>query len=154
MIKKSLIALAVIAMAMPAFAGKLKIHDPWPTQLVPQEVCKIDVVLDVGFYIEIVDEKPIKVTQDTGSSDPAKTYTGCKKTDVKSNFAAQLIASIAGRSAAGGNWSVTVDPSTVPAGTTNVEICVKGTGVDISKLTGGSKNVKVAEVTIKVLPAA
>jgi len=153
MLKKSLIALAVIAMAMPAFAGKLKVHEPWPTQLVPQEICKIDVVLDVGFYIEIVDEKAIKVEQDTQSSDPAKTYVGCKKTDVKSNFAAQLLVSAAAASAAGGSWSATVTPNTVPAGTTNVEICVKGTSVDISKLTGGSKNVKVAEVTVKVLPA-
>lgn len=154
MLKKSLIALAVVAIAMPAFAGKIKIHEPWPTALVPQEVAKIDVILDVGFFIEIKDEKAIKVKQDTSSSDPIKTYVGCKKTDVVSNFAAQLMVSAAAASAAGGSWSATIDPSTIPAGTTNVEICVKGTGVDISKLTGGSKDVKVATVTVKVLPAA
>ncbi len=151
--KKSLIAIAVVLMAVPAFAGSVKVHEPWPTQLVPVEICKIDVILDVGFYIQIVDEKAIEVTQDTQSSDPAKTYVGCKNTDVKSNFAAQILASIAGTSPAGGEWSVTVTPNTVPAGTTSVEICVTGKKVDISKLTGGAKNVKVAEVTLKVLPA-
>jgi len=153
MLKKSLFAVAMLAVVMPAFAGQLKVHEPWPSALIPQEVCKIDVVMDVGYYINIVDQKAITVAQDSTSSDPYHTYVGCKKTDVKANFSAQLILSAASYSLAGGSWSATATPSVVTPPLTNVEICVKGTKVNIDQLTGGAKAVKVAEVTVKVLPA-
>jgi len=154
MLKKSLIAIAVLAITMPAVAGQIKIHDPWPTELKKVEVCKIDVLMDVGYWIKVDNQDPFWVSQDSASSDPYHTYKGCKKTDVLSNFNAQLIIDVAAKSAAGGNWSGTATPSVVPPGTTNVEICVTGTKVAIEKLTGGTKKVKVAEVTVKVLPAA
>jgi len=54
---------------------------------------------------------------------------------------------------AGGTWSATVAPSAMIAGTNaGVSICANGSNVDIGKLTGGAKNVKVAEVTVKVVP--
>jgi len=158
MLKKSLIAIAVLAIAMPVFAGQVKIHEPWPTELKKVEVCKIDVVMDVGFYIKIVDQGPIEVVQDTTSDSPYKTYIGCKTTDVISNFKAKLFLEAKSSSPAGGSWTGTFGPGgpsdlVVLAGTTNVEICAKGTGVDIGKLTnGGAKDFKVAEITVKVLP--
>jgi hypothetical protein len=154
MLKKSLIAVTVLAMCMPAFAGQLKIHGNWPCTYVAQEVAKIDVIMDVGYYIQIVKQDAIKVTQDTTSNDPYHTYAGCASKDVKSNFNAALSVSAAAKSAAGGSWSATVDPATVPAGTTSVKFCVKGTGVNIDKLVGGAKDVPVAEITVKVMPAA
>jgi hypothetical protein len=154
MLKKSLFAVAMLAVVMPAFAGQLKIHEPWPCSLIPQEVAKIDVVMDVGYYIQIVDQGPLPVVQDTSSNDPYHTYTGCKTTDVKTNFVAQLILSAAPASLANGSWSATATPSVVNPPVTNVEICVTGTGVNIDQLVGGTKGVKVAEVTVKVLPAA
>jgi len=155
MLKKSLFAVAMLAVVVPAFAGSLKVHEPWPCAPIPQEVCKIDVVMDVGYFITILDQKPITVKQDTTSSKPYSTYTGCKKTDVKSNFNAQLIVSAAASGDAGGSWSVTANPTSIPKqkAATSVEICVNGKDVNIDQLTGGAKGVKVAEVTIKVLPA-
>jgi hypothetical protein len=154
MLKKSLFAVAMLAVVMPAFAGQLKVHEPWPCAPIPQEVCKIDVVMDVGYYINIVDQKAIKVVQDSSSTDPYHTYVGSKKTDVKTNFNAQLILSAAATSAAGGTWTPTITPSTIPAGSTQVQFCVKGTGVQIDKLVGGAKDVPVAQITVKVMPAA
>jgi len=153
MLKKSLLAVVVLAMAMPAFAGQIKVHTPWPCAPIPQEVAKIDVTMDVGWWINITDQKPIKVDQDTTSTDPFHTYVGCKKVDVKSNFNAQLIIEVSSASAAGGSWSGTANPNPIGPGTTNVEFCVKGTGVKIENLTGGSTNVKVATMSVKVLPA-
>jgi len=144
----------MLAVVMPAFAGQLKVHEPWPCSPIPQEVAKIDVVMDVGYYIYIVDQKEITVYQDTSSTDPYHTYTGCKKTDVKSNFTAELQLSAASASPAGGTWSAKATPSTVDnTKVWSVEICVTGTKVNIDKLTGGTKGVKVAEVTIKVIPS-
>jgi hypothetical protein len=154
MLKKSLIAVTVLAMCMPAFAGQLKIHGNWPCTYVAQEICKIDVIMDVGYYIQIVKQDAIKVSQDTTSNDPYHTYTGCATKEVKSNFNAALSVSAAATSAAGGSWTATVNPSTVNAGSTQVQFCVTGTGVNIDKLTGGAKDVKVAQITVKVMPAA
>jgi hypothetical protein len=154
MLKKSLIAIAVLAIAMPALAGQIKIHDPWPTTLVPQSICTIDVTLDVGYFIHIKDQDPIKVNQDGSDGDPYHDYTGCKTTDVTTNFAANLTISVGSTSAGGGSWSGSITPSAVPIGTTNVQICVSGKDVAIEKLYGGTKNVKVAEATINVVPAS
>ncbi len=157
MLKKSLIAIAVLAIAMPAFAGAIKIHEPWPTTYQEVTICKIDVQLDVGFYIKIKDQNPIEIYQDgtIGNKDPYTNYSGCKTTDVISNFAAQLSVKAASKGTpAGGSYSATITPNVVPAGTTPVQICVQGTNVNIGALTGGAKNVKVAEVTVSVMPAA
>jgi hypothetical protein len=153
MLKKSLFAVAMLAVVMPAFAGSVKIHEPWPCSLLPQEVAKIDVVMDVGYYIQIVDQGPLEVFQDTTSNDPYHTYTGCKTTDVKTNFTAQLILSAAGVGGSAGNWVPTASDLIISPPGENIEICVTGTDVQIDKLTGGAKDQKVAEITVKVLPA-
>ena len=154
MLKKSLIAIAVLAIALPAIAGDVKVHD-WPTVYSKVNVTTIQVCLDVGFFIHIKDQDCIKVTQDTSASNPYKTYTGCITSDVESNFDATLTASITSISSAGGKWSVKLDGGSsvsVPAGDSDVEICVTGKKVEIGKLHGGDSDVPVAEVTIKVVP--
>ena len=155
MFKKSLIAIAVLAIALPAVAGDIKVHTPWPKVYVPQEITKIDVTLDVGFYIHVKDQKPIKVHQDTSASNPYQTYKGCKTTEVISNFDAMIYGNVKSTSPAGGSWSATFDgndETNVSAGSSNVEICVMGSKVKIDKLQGGAKDVKVAELSIMVLP--
>ena len=158
MIKKSLIAIAVLAMALPAFAGQIKVHTPWPVAYVPQEITTIDVTLDVGFFIHIKDQKPIKVHQDTSAGTSAfETYKGCKTTDVITNFDALIYGEVKATSPAGGNWSATFDgedETQVSSPSENIEICVMGAEVKIEKLQGGTKDVKVADLTILVLPAS
>jgi hypothetical protein len=168
MLKKSLIAIAVLAIALPAVAGDLKVHDPWPTTYVPQKITTIDVILDVGYYIHVKDQKPIEIYQDTSASDPYKTYSGCKKTDIVSNFEAKLSGKVTAKSQAGGTWWSKFaiqdgDPTSslvIPAGKTNVNICVGATKFNIENMVGdsaaglaGSKNLKVAELAIMVVPA-
>jgi hypothetical protein len=159
MLKKSLIALAVLAITIPAVAGDVKVHSPWPTTYVPQEVTTIDVVLDVGYYIHVKDQKAIKVSQDTSATNPYTTYTGCKTTKIISNFDASVSGKMSSSSPAGGSWSAKFDGGSSvsimadPSGQ-DVEICVTGTKVALEKLEGGAKNVKVAELTIWVLPAS
>ena len=158
MIKKSLIAIVVLAMALPAFAGQIKVHTPWPVKYVPQEITTIDVTLDVGFFIHIKDQKPIKVHQDTtAGSNAFETYKGCKHTDVITNFDAMIYGEVTATSPAGGSWTATFDghaETKVSSPSENVEICVMGSKVKINKLQGRSKDVKVADLTILVLPAS
>jgi hypothetical protein len=153
MLKKSLIAIAVLAIAMPVVAGDLKVHN-WPCQYQPVEVAKIDVQLNVGYYIHILNQDPILVNQDSSASNPYETYVGCFNSDVESNFNATLTASVKGTSAAGGKWSVTSGASIpIPVGTTPITVCVKATELKIGKLTGGATKVKVAEITFKAVPS-
>lgn len=151
MLKKSLIAIALLGIALPAMAGDAKFHE-WPVTFVPQPVTTIDVILDVGYFIHVVDQSPIEVTQNTSAQDPFTTYVGCKTTDVTTNFPAELSGSVSPTSAAGGNWSASFAPSDISPGTTSVEICVSGSKVQIVNLVGGAKNVKVAELTVMVAP--
>jgi len=161
MLKKSLIALVVLAVAMPAVAGDIKIHGNWPCQYVPQDVAVVNVLLNVGYYIHIKNQKPFYVDQDTSSSNPYHTYVGCFNSDVDTNFDATISASIAGSgSPAGGNWSVTSitvnggAPVVTAAGPNALQICVKGSDVKIENLIGGSKDNVVAALTIKAVPTA
>jgi hypothetical protein len=167
MLKKSLIAIAVLAMVLPAVAGEKKWHE-WETQYVSKEMeLAIPVILDVGYYIHVVDQDPIEVTQFDGVPDesPYTTYWGCKLTDIVANFTADISGKATAVSAAGGSWSVyfapgaSVDPWAdkvsniiIPKGTTSVFICVLGTDVDISLLEGGSQDVVVAEIDLEIAP--
>jgi len=166
MLKKSLIAIAVLAIALPAMAGDLKVHDPWPTSYVKQKICSLDVIMDIGYYIHVKDQKPIEISQVTSADNPYETYSGCKTTDVISNFAAKLSTDFSNKSAAGGDWSGTFNGSNnkvIPAGTTSVEICVTGKKVKLENLIenvedevvglAGKKNYKVCQLNIMVIPA-
>jgi hypothetical protein len=162
MLKKSLIALVVLAIAMPAVAGQLKIHGNWPCTYVAQDVAVVDVLLNVGYYIHILNQSPFYVDQDTSSSDPYHTYVGCFNSEVDTNFDATISASIAAAdgSLAEGSWSVTSiavnggAPIVTAAGQNDLEICVKGSKVKIENLVGGSKDNVVAKLTIKAVPTA
>jgi hypothetical protein len=162
MLKKSLVAIAVLAFVMPAFAGDqpIKIHKNWPTQYVWQDFAKFDVVVDVGYYINFKSTDSIKVQQTVlGTENPYYTYYGCRTVKVQSNFNATIKGSVAAKSAAGGNWSATfngqsqLDIPSTGGGDVQVEICVLGKNVQIGKLDGqgGQDNVKVAELTVSVL---
>ena len=160
MLKKSLIAIAVLAIALPAVAGDTKVHKPWPTKTIYswQPITTIDVIMDVGYYIHIVNQDDIEVSQTSiDGSDPFFTYLGCSDSEVVSNFHATITGDVVGTSAAGGEWSATfngVDELEIVPGSQTVTICVLGKKVQIQNLEGlgGEDNVKVAELTVKVVP--
>lgn len=126
-----------------------------------ETVCTTDVVLEVGHYIHIYDQQPIKVMQ-YGVSDPYRTYRGCTVTDVHSNYPFLMIVSAYGTVAGSGKWRAEVGPERYVGGWTDrfpletglnrVKICVQGEEVDIEKLPASYVGMKVAEVVIKLLP--
>ena len=164
MLKKSLIVIAMLAIALPAVAGDFKSHGfNKRTIYDPAQIPdKIKVVLDVGYYLHVLDQNYIKVKQDDSADDPYRTYVGCATRDFLSNFPADVKATIAGSgSAAGGDWSVTLKAPggsaaaqiTIPQGTTPVDVCVKGKKINLEALAGGHKNVHVADITINFIKA-
>jgi len=133
-----------------ATAGDLKVHT-WPCEVNSAiQVATVDIVLDVGYYIHILDQSPLIVVQDSQSLNPYKTYSGCKKTSVDANMRAELSASARATSLAVGLWTARVTPRFIQPGTTDIEICVTGRNVNIRRLNAGRENVRVAEVSIQV----
>ena len=163
MLKKSLIVIAMLAIALPAVAGDLKVHGfnsrtVYDMATIPN---KLKVVLDVGYYLHVLDQNDIKVKQDSSADDPYRTYVGCATRNFLTNFPADVKATIKGSgSPAGGEWSVTLSDGvetgkqiTIPQGTTPVDICVKGKKINLEALTGGAENVHVADITIHFIKA-
>jgi hypothetical protein len=162
MLKKSLIALVVLAIAMPAMAGDLKIHGNWPCSYVAQQVAQVNVLLNVGYYIHVVNQKPFYVDQDTTAGDPYHTYVGCFVSQVDTNFEAKITVSIKGDGPSNGKvgknstkWSITSGNNTViPLGGGQLTVCVKAENLAIQNLVGGSKDNVVAILTINAVPTA
>jgi hypothetical protein len=152
MLKRSVVAVAVAALlATGVRAGEIKTHD-WPTEFIPLEVTSIPVVMDIGYYIQIKDQDKlrIKLVQDT--TDIHK-FTGCTDMVVESNFNMDLSATITKTGAIAGDYSVTVDPSAVSAGSATVQVCATLMNAVLTGQLAGTTDVQVATVKIKVKPA-
>ena len=108
MLKKSLIAIAVLALAMPVYAGWIKTHS-WELEcsVKPELICSIPIELNVGYFIWIQNQDAIVLNQGEGSvpgtvdeGDPDTisdiyqnafmSFVGYYDTDVISNFKAVL----------------------------------------------------------------
>jgi hypothetical protein len=175
MLKKSLIAVAILAIVLPALAGDTttanKYHKNWPGQTVKtwnyQDVRTINVVMDVGYWIEVKMEGDIEVQQDAAlaaawGKSVFETYSGCLGKggiDVKTNFHAALKGKAEAKSDAGGTWAVTIGGGPVfevqaNVQTNEISVCVTGKDVKIQNLNaqGGVDNLRVALVTIQVIP--
>ena len=132
-------------------AGEVKAHT-WPCNPTPVgHVAVVDVLLDVGYYIHVMDQSPLVVTQDRQSINPYRTYSGCKTTAVTANFNAELRVSARATSLAIGLWTPRVTPRFVDPGTTDIKICVTGRNVNITRLNAGRENVRVAELRMEVI---
>jgi hypothetical protein len=173
MLKKSLIAVALLAIVLPAFGATTldqKFHKPWPGQVVTtynwQDVQTINVVMDVGYWIEIKYTGDIKISQDATLGDPFFSYSGCiDNVGVKSNFAATIKGKVATSPEAvlagvtGAQWAATIGDASsgqnssydVVGGAATVKICVTGKKVAIDKLTQAD-NYRIAILTIQVIP--
>jgi hypothetical protein len=165
MLKKTLIAIAILGLVVPAFAAdtftQKKFHEFIPTKVYEwATVGQVNVCMDVGYWIQIdFRGKCIEVQQNSALGNPFESYSGCLD-DVKviTNFNATLKATIASASAAGGDWKATLDGGstyvTGGKGTFLIDVCVAGTKVKIQNLTAltGTDKITVAIVTVKVLP--
>jgi hypothetical protein len=149
MLKKSLFVVAAVAMlAGAAQAGDLKIHT-WPTTFVPQEICTIPVVMDIGYWVRIKDQGSLKIKLLQTST---LVYEGSTAMTVECNFPITLSSSISADGPVGGHFSCGIDnPDVDPTGAT-VNVWAKLTNADLKGATAGEKNVKVATVKIKVVP--
>jgi hypothetical protein len=153
--KKVLLVVAAVALlTVSAQAGEIKYHN-WPTGgFIPQELVTIPVLMDVGYWIRVVDQDKLQIKL---AQEDTHTYSGCTDMVVECNFNCTLTASIskASTSPVAGDFSVTLNGGgsanvDAPGGT--VTICAKLANADLKGSTGGAKNVQVATVKVKVVP--
>ena len=130
-------------------AGRRNQVAPLALCAVPQEITTIPVVMDIGYWIEIVNQDAfIKLKQVT-----IHTYEGCTDLQVRTNteHSAELLDRVDRRhSAAPTRATSTARTSIAPGGHANV--CAKLTDANLAGRPGGTKDVKVAVVTIRVVP--
>jgi len=158
MLKKSLFAIVAVAMlATITTAGEIKIHN-WPTGgFIPQEIpgLSIPVTMDIGYWVHIKDQDKIKIKM---TQKGIHEYEGCTDMVVDCNFNLTLSVSISATGKISGKYSTSISPADIdlPGGTTTV--CAKLKEADLNTksgdvyMAGGSKNVHVANIKVKVVP--
>lgn len=164
MLKKSIIGLILLALAMPAFAGDTLDYKwekgTWPVVFKFMPACdKIKVVMNVGYYVSILDCKKLKITL---GQEGIHQYKGCTDFKVKCNFDLELGAQVY-PTAAGleiqsnlGKWSAWIDGDQFVEATTSWEkrkVCVRVKDAGIGNA-DPNKDLTVAYVTIYVRPTA
>jgi uncharacterized lipoprotein YajG len=149
--KGLLIVAAMLMLAGAAQAGEIKLH-VWPCAFIAQDFMSIPVTMDIGYWIRVKNQQNYKIKM---AQIDIHTYDGCVTIPVETNFNATLSASIAAYTVngnAGGFFSVTINPANVTPGTTNVQVCAHLVNANLGAFPGGSKDVQVATVYIKVVP--
>lgn len=149
--KGLLIVAAMLMLAGAAQAGEIKLH-VWPCAFIAQDFMSIPVTMDIGYWIRVKNQQNYKIKM---AQIDIHTYDGCVTIPVETNFNATLSASIQAYTVvgnAGGNFSVTINPANITPGTTNVQVCAHLTNANLGAFPGGSKDVQVATVYIKVVP--
>jgi hypothetical protein len=152
--KGLLIVAAVLMLAGAAQAGEIKLH-VWPCAYIAQDLMTIPVTMDVGYWIRVKSQTKYVIKM---SQIDIHTYEGCTTIPVEANFNATLSCSIAkvtttgDVTSAGGWFTCSVTPANITPGTTNVSVCAKLYNANLAAIVGGTKDVQVATVTIKVVP--
>jgi len=150
--KKALVAMAVVALlSVGVQAGEIKTHD-WPCTFVALEITSIPVVMDIGYYVRIKDQDKLSIKLVQDEQDIHK-FKGCTDMVVESNFALVLSCSISKTGAIAGDYSCSVDPASIGAGSNTVKVCATLTNANLTGQAAGTSNVQVATVKIKVKPA-
>lgn len=163
MLKKSIIGLLLLAIAMPAFAGgdvEKKIESgSWPVVFKYVAVCEhFKVLMNVGYYVKIQKCKELKLKLKQTS---IKEYEGCLDFNIMSNFdlvlSSKIFPTAAGLNIApAGKWSSWISSTQYLAPSTSYKkrtVCAKVKDAVIIKA-DPKKELLVGKITIYVRPTA
>ena len=149
MLKKSLLVVAAVALlAVGAQAGEIKTHS-WPTTYVPQEITDIPVVMDVGYWVAIKDQDKLQIKL---AQKDVHTYEGCVTMNVECNFNVTLSCSISATGNVNGSYGCSLSESNIDSPGGSTQVCATLTNASLGDQVGGTNNVHVATVKIKVVP--
>jgi len=156
MLKKSILGVVLLALvAMPAYAGHIKATG-WPCEFKFLDICEIPITMNIGLYVEILDQDKLKIELD---QDDIDTYSGCCTIQIKSNFDLILGCYVIDNDASkamGGSFTCEIKPDpfvpkTLCVGVEEREVCVTYDEVSIVHLDFG-KGILVGTAVVQVKP--
>jgi len=148
MLRQSLLTCCVVALlATTASAGEINTTS-WPTAYVPQEITDIPVIMDIGYWVEIVNQDDVIRLQQIS----IRRYEGCLDLEVICNFNLALSCSIVATGAIEGQYTCSMQSPDIDAPGGTATVCAQLDDPDLTDRPGGSRNVHVATVTIRVVP--
>lgn len=148
MLRQSLIVVCMTALsAAAAPAGELKCGY-WPASYVPQELADIPVIMDVGFWVHVLNQdEAIKLRQVS-----IHEYEGCLDLEVLCNFQLTLSCSITPTDAIEGEYSCSIQGADIDPPQGIAKVCAQLRDANLGGQPGGTRDVQVATVTIRVVP--
>jgi len=168
MVKKSIIALAVVALMVTVVqAGNpvIKKDGDWPWTYKAIDLCTMPVYMNVGHYVQLFEchKREIKLVQVTCSTigknntDDFPCYSDCEEFKVKANFPAIFGGSLSKIGPILKDTSIywKDDINQISGSTGDWEkltICLDAWKAEIWKATGPDDKLKVGELTINVKP--
>jgi hypothetical protein len=163
MVKKSIFALAVVALmvtAVQATDPSIKKDGDWPWTYKAITLCTMPVYMDVGHYVQMKEcnkrELIVKQVDCTGGRE-FPCYSGCEEFEVRANFPAifggdlkNLSGMIDGKSVWWKDDNNQINGST--GGWEKLEVCVDFWKVQLWEANGRNDKTKVADLAITVKP--
>jgi len=140
-----LCAVALLATASPA--GELK-HGYWPSSYVPQELVDIPVLMDIGFWVHVLNQDDVIKLRQVSIHE----YEGCLDLEVLCNFKLTLSCSITPTDAVEGQYSCSMQGADIDPPQGIAKVCAQLREANLGSQPGGSRDVQVATVTIRVVP--
>lgn len=141
------IGLVAVACASAASAGEIRAYE-WPCTPVPLEITSIPVYMDIGYWIEILNQDAIiKLKQIS-----IHTYEGCVDLRVRTNSSIRLSCTISSSGVIPGTYSCSITPADINAPSGTGKVCAKLTDANLAGRPGGTKDLRVATVTVRVVP--
>jgi hypothetical protein len=130
-------------------AGEVKLHN-WPVQFryVPLEVTEVPVTMDIGYWIEIVNQNKVLKLQQISIDE----YEGSLDLEVRCNFNLTFVSEIVPNGTVGGTYSSSFVNADIDAPGGIATLSAKLENADISGVPGGLFDVEVASIKVKVVP--
>ena len=162
MVKRSLIAIAVVALlatAVQAADPNLKYDDHWPYEYIAIDLCVMPVYMDVGMYVQLKDcnKKKIELKQvdcaEIGEED-FPCYLDCEEFEIRANFEVKLGTNLTKDGDVIKEWAGFYDGDDTVPGDGNYykrTVCVKAWKTEIWKAAPGDK-VPVGTLAVTVKP--
>lgn len=148
MLRQAWMAVLVAAALTSVTSARLLEVRYWPLTFTPQKLVTIPVVMDVGLWMDIrVQGDAIKLHQVD-----ARRFEGCIDIRVRSNFNARLLYSIASTGAVGGRFTTLPEYADIKVPGSTAVVCARLAEADFANVPGGSRDLHVANITVKVIP--
>jgi hypothetical protein len=139
--------LAVALLATAASAGSLRIRS-WPIVYFPQEIANIPVVMDIGFWMDVITEPETLKLLPVGP----RTYKGCVDLQIRSNFNMIVTCSILSTGAVPGHYSCSPEQAYLEMPSSVVTVCAQVDDPELGNRPGGQTDVHVATIVVEVMP--